>query len=404
MTYDVHAVREQFPTLKEKIHGKSLVYLDSAATALKPMSVINAVTDHYARGTSNVHRGIHFLSDQATAAFESARERVRSFLNAGENEIVFTHGTTESINIVASGLQSRLSSDDEILVTELEHHSNFVPWQMLAQKTGAKLKVATVLEDGSLNLESFRQLLSSKTKIVAVTALSNTVGCYVDIAEIVTLSHKFGAEVLVDAAQAVSNIKIDVKNWDCDYLAFSGHKLFGPTGIGILYGKNKKLNALSPLFGGGGMIQKVSAEDTTYLDAPFRFEAGTPHIAGAIGLRAAIDFVESLSLKAIHDYEADLTGYARERLLSVDGIQILGQEKHHGPILSFNIKNLHPQDVGAILDQEGVAVRTGHHCTQPLLRKLGLTSTVRASLSIYSIQDDVDRLASALAKAIKMLG
>lgn len=401
--YDVQAVREQFPTLNEKIRGKSLVYLDSAATALKPISVIKAVSDHYMRGTSNVHRGIHFLSDQATAAFESARERVRSFLNAGENEIVFTHGTTESINVVAAGLQGRISPDDEILVTELEHHSNFVPWQMLAKKTGAKLKVAAVLEDGSLNFESFKKLLNSKTKIVAVTALSNTVGCYVDIAEITALAHKFGAEVIVDAAQAVSNFKIDVKNWGCDYLAFSGHKLFGPTGIGILYGKNEKLNALSPLFGGGGMIQKVSAEETTYLDAPFRFEAGTPHIAGAIGLHAAIDFLENLNLESVHKYEADLTSYALEKLLSIDGIKMLGQKEHHGPILSFNIKDLHPQDIGSILDQEGVAVRTGHHCTQPLLRRLGLTSTVRASLSIYSVRDDVDRLVSALTKAIKML-
>lgn len=403
MSYNTAAVRKEFPTINQRINGQPLVYLDSAATALKPQSVINTINEHYMHGTSNVHRGIHSLSNKATQEFEEARNKVSKLLNASENEIVYTHGTTESLNIVAQGYRHKIMKGDEIIVTELEHHSNFVPWQMLALETGATLKMAPIDEAGELDLQKFKALLGKNTKLVAITALSNTIGTYLPIKEISKWVHEYGADVVVDAAQAISNMKIDVKNWDCDFLAFSGHKFFGPTGIGILYGKNAKLNELSPTYGGGAMIEKVSFEQTTYLQAPFRFEAGTPHIAGALGLGTAVDFISSLGFSAIHEYEDSLVRYAIDEITRIDGICVLGKQKQRGPILSFVAAGAHAQDIGSILDQEGIAVRTGHHCTQPLLKRLGVTSTVRASFSIYSNQEDVERFAKALKKSIKML-
>ena len=398
-------VREEFPALTQKVHGKKLSYLDSGATTLKPRSVIDRITHFYSYETSNVHRGAHYLGDVATQGFEGARHSVAKFLNASSSdEIIFVRGTTEGVNLVAQTWgHVGLKAGDEILITEMEHHGNIVPWQMLAEQVGAKVVAAGILENGELDLEDFKKKLSSKTKIVAFTASSNVLGTNTDMKLLTRLAHDAGAKVLIDGAQIVSQISVDVQDTDCDFFVFSAHKLFGPFGFGAVFGKKALLEQMPPYQGGGSMIAKVTIEKTTYNDVPFRFEAGTPHVEGAVGLHAAIDFVHRIGFDKIHAYEMDLLKYATEKLLAIPDVKIYGMAANKGPIVSFNIKGAHHSDVGQILDQEGVAVRAGHHCTQPLMARLGVPGTVRASLSVYNNHDDIDALVKAVAKAREML-
>ncbi|KHD88495.1 MAG: cysteine sulfinate desulfinase [Bdellovibrio sp. ArHS] len=399
------AVRNEFPALTQKVHGKSLVYLDSGATTLKPQAVIDRITHFYSFETSNVHRGAHYLGDVATQAFEAARNSVAQFLNARmSEEIVFVRGTTEGVNLVAhSWGMTNLKEGDEILITVMEHHGNIVPWQMVAEKVGAKVLAVDILDNGELNVEDFKKKLSTKTKMVAFTGCSNVLGTNNDMKLLTKLAHEAGAKVLIDGAQVVSQAKVDVQDIDCDFFVFSAHKVFGPFGMGVVYGKKEILDGMSPYQGGGSMIAKVTVEKTTYNDVPFRFEAGTPHIEGAVGLHAAIDFVNRIGLEKIHSYEMDLLAYATEKLLAVPDVKIFGTAANKGPILSFNIKGAHHSDIGQILDQEGVAVRAGHHCTQPLMARLGVPGTVRASFSVYNNHQDIDALVKAVAKAREML-
>ncbi|MEK2689583.1 aminotransferase class V-fold PLP-dependent enzyme [Bdellovibrio sp. GT3] len=398
-------IRNEFPALTQKVHGKKLFYLDSGATTLKPKSVIDRIAHFYLYESSNVHRGAHYLADIATQGFEGARHKIASFLGAGQvEEIVFVRGTTEGVNFVANtwGLNN-LKAGDEILITIMEHHANIVPWQMIAEKVGAKVVAVDILENGDLDVEDFKKKLNSKTKMVAFTASSNVLGTNTDVAGLTKLAHAVGAKVFVDGAQIVSQQKVDVKAWDVDFFVFSAHKLFGPFGFGALYGKMEILETLPPYQGGGSMISKVTIEKTTYNDVPTRFEAGTPHIEGAIGTAAAIEFVEKIGFDKIHAYEMDLLKYATDKLLEVPDLTIYGTSKDKGPLVSFNLKGAHHSDVGQILDQEGVAVRAGHHCTQPLMARLGVPGTVRASFSVYNGREDVDALVKAVVKARELL-
>lgn len=399
------SVRSEFPALTQKVHGKKLAYLDSAATSLKPKSVIDRITHFYSFETSNVHRGAHYLGDVATQAFESARHKVASFLGARQSEeIIFVRGTTEGVNLVASSWgESNLKEGDEILITVMEHHGNIVPWQIIAEKVGAKVIAAGILDNGELDLEDFKKKLSKKTKMVAFTACSNTLGTNTDMTLLTKLAHEVGAKVLIDGAQIVSQSPVDVQKIDCDFLVFSAHKMFGPFGFGVVYGKKEILDSMPPYQGGGSMISKVTIEKTTFNDVPFRFEAGTPHVEGAVGLHAAIDFIEKIGLDKIHSYEMELLKEATSKLLEIPDLKIFGTAANKGPILSFNLKGAHHSDVGQILDQEGVAVRAGHHCTQPLMARLGVPGTVRASLSVYNNHEDIDALVKAVVKAREML-
>lgn len=400
------SVRQEFPALTQKVHGKSLVYLDSGATTLKPQSVIDRITHFYSYETSNVHRGAHHLGDVATQGFEGARQKVSEFLGARQSEeIIFVRGTTEGINLVANswGL-SNIKAGDEILITVMEHHANIVPWQMVAEKVGAKVVAAEILDNGELDLEDFKKKLSSKTKMVAFTACSNVLGTNNNMVLLTRWAHEVGAKVLIDGAQIVSQAKVDVQAIDCDFFVFSAHKLFGPFGFGVVYGKKQILDQMPPYQGGGSMIAKVTIEKSTYNDVPFRFEAGTPHIEGAVGLHAAIDFLEKIGFEKIHTYEMELLKEATEKLqAAIPDVKIFGTAANKGPLLSFNLKGAHHSDVGQILDQEGVAVRAGHHCTQPLMARLGVPGTVRASFSVYNSHEDIDALIKAVAKAREML-
>lgn len=399
------AVRNEFPALTQKVHGKNLAYLDSGATTLKPQTVIDRITKFYSFETSNVHRGAHYLGDVATQAFEAARQKVQSFLNAKQvEEIVFVRGTTEGVNLVAHswGLLN-VKAGDEILITEMEHHGNIVPWQILAEKVGAKVLAAGVLDNGELDLADFKKKLSAKTKMVAFTGCSNVLGTNTDMRLLTNLAHEVGAKVLIDGAQVVSQKRVDVQDLDCDFFVFSAHKVFGPFGFGVVYGKREILEQMSPYQGGGSMIAKVTIEKTTFNDVPFRFEAGTPHVEGAVGLHAALDFVERIGFEKIHAYEMELLQEATEKLSAIPDVVIVGTAADKGPILSFNIKGVHHSDVGQILDQEGVAVRAGHHCTQPLMARFGVPGTVRASFSVYNNHDDINALVKAVAKAREML-
>lgn len=398
-------IRNQFPALGQKVHGKRLAYLDSAATTLKPQAVIDRITQFYSFETSNVHRGAHYLGDVATQAFESARQRVAQFLGASSaEEIVFVRGTTEGVNLVAhSWGQTHLKAGDEILITEMEHHGNIVPWQMLAERVGAKVLAARILDNGELDVEDFKAKLSSKTKMVAFTACSNVLGTNTDMKKLTALAHDVGAKVLIDGAQIVSQVKVNMQDIGCDFFVFSAHKLFGPFGQGVVFGRKEILETMSPYQGGGSMIAKVTLEKTTYNDVPFRFEAGTPHVEGAVGLHAAIDFVENIGFEKIHNYEMELLKTATAKLLAIPDVKIFGTAANKGPIISFNLKGAHHSDVGQILDQEGVAVRAGHHCTQPLMARFGIPGTVRASLSVYNNHEDIDALVKAVAKAREML-
>ncbi len=399
-------VRGDFPALEQKFLDKKLVYLDSAATTLKPRQVVERISHFYLYESANVHRGAYGLSDQATQNFEKARNRVSQFLGAkSSDEIVFTKGTTESINLVAqSYLLPLLKKDDVILITEMEHHANIVPWQMVAEKVGARVEAVRILENGDLDYADLeRRLLNGNVKMVAVTACSNVLGTIVDTKRVCEAAHRAGAKFLVDAAQIVAQSPVNVQDIDCDFLAFSAHKIFGPFGFGVLYGKKEILEKMPPYQGGGSMISEVTLQKTTYNDVPFRFEAGTPHIEGAIGLHAALDYVEAIGFDAIHSWEFEMLKHATERLREIPGVRILGEAPQKGALLSFNLQGAHHSDVGQILNQTGVAVRAGHHCTQPLMSRLMTTGSVRASFSIYNNLHDVEMLFQGVLKAREFL-
>ena len=397
---DVEKIRRDFPVLDEKIRDKKLAYFDNGATTQKPLTVIYAVQRFYTTENANIHRGVHFLSQQATFAYERARGRIGQFLNARDNsEIVFVRGTTEAINLVTHSYgRPNVGEGDEIIISHIEHHSNIVPWQMLCEEKGAKLKVVPINEAGEFLFDEYEKLLSERTKIVAVTHASNALGTILPIKEITAQAHKHGAVTVVDGAQGVPHLPVDMQDLDCDFYAFSGHKLFGPTGVGVLYGKKQLLEAMPPWEGGGSMIQRVSFEGTTYADPPTRFEAGTPNIAGGIGLEAAIDYVNSVGREAIAAYETELHDYAVDALGEVTGLRLIGTAREKVAVLSFVLGDIHPHDVGTILDAEGVAVRAGHHCAQPTMQFYQVPATVRASLAFYNTRREIDTLVKALHK------
>jgi cysteine desulfurase/selenocysteine lyase len=401
----LNKVRADFPLLTKKVRGKNLVYLDSAATSLKPWPVIERLSQFYTYETANVHRGAHYLADQATRAFEEARESVRSFINAeSAAEVIFTKGTTEGLNLLAQtwGLQN-LKPGDEVLLTQMEHHANIVPWQLIQERTGLQIKVVGLTPQGELDLEDLEKKLTSKTKLLSITACSNTLGTMNPVQELTAKAHAVGATVVLDVAQWVCNWPIDVKKWDCDFIVFSGHKLFGPYGVGVLFGKTDLLKTLPPYQGGGSMISEVSFEKTTYQDMPFRLEAGTPNISGVIALKPAIDYIQALDWTALHNHEQQLLQTATTLLKEIPGLKIHGEAAVKAPIVSFNIAGLHHSDIGQILDQENIAVRTGHHCNQPLMKWLGVTGTVRASFSVFNNENDVKLLVAGVRKAKEML-
>ncbi len=396
--------RKDFPILDQQVNGAPLVYLDNAATSQKPRVVIDALSDYYHNYNANVHRAVHALSDQATFAFEQARDRVREFVHAtSRNEIIFTRGTTESINLVANCYTGLLQPDDEILISHMEHHSNIVPWQMLAARTKAVLKACDVNSQGDIDLESFANLLSDKTRIVAISHVSNALGTVNPLQQVIEQAHDAGAVVLVDGAQAVPHFDVDVAALDCDFYAFSGHKMYGPTGIGVLYGKEKLLEMLPPWQGGGEMIETVSIDNSTYNTLPYKFEAGTPNIAGAIGLGAAIDYLSGLPRNEIEAMEDDLLRLTVSQLKQIDGVRLIGDPAKRISVVSFLVDGSHPHDVGTLLDQQGIAVRTGHHCAMPLMAQLGIPGTVRASFSLYNSTEDVDRLIAGVRKAVSFI-
>ena len=395
---DAHQVRQDFPTLHQRVNGHPLVYLDNAATTQKPTPVIDAISGYLEWDNSNVHRGVHTLSARATTQFDASRRTVQRFLNApSANEIVFTRGTTEAINLVAqSFLRPRLAPGDEILVTTMEHHSNIVPWQLLGEHTGAVLKVAPIDDAGQVIVEEYERLLGPRTRLVALAHASNALGTVNPIELMIALAHVKGIPVLIDGAQAVAHLPVDVQALGCDFYAFSGHKLYGPTGIGALYGRAELLEGMPPYQGGGDMIVSVSFEETTFAPPPNRFEAGTPNISGAIGLGAAIDYFEDLGRERAWQHERELLAYATDALSSIDGVQIVGTAAHKIGVLSFLVNGVHPHDIGTILDGSGVAIRAGHHCAQPVMQRYGIAATARASLGVYNTHDDIDRLVAAV--------
>jgi cysteine desulfurase/selenocysteine lyase len=401
---DIDKIRADFPILKQKIHGKPLVYFDNGATSQKPQVVIDALHRYYAAENSNIHRGVHFLSEQATAAYEAARQKIKTFVNApSEQEIIFVRGTTEAINLVAQSYgRTFLKAGDEIIVSAMEHHSNIVPWQILCEQIGARLRVIPINHDGELVLDEYCRLLNEKTKLVSVTHVSNALGTIVPIKELVRLAHERQVPVLVDGAQAVPHLKVDVQELGCDFYAFSGHKLFGPTGVGILYGRSELLEAMPPYQGGGDMISLVTFEKTHYNVLPYKFEAGTPHIAGGIGLGAAVDYLEGLDWKQVAAHEHRLLNYATAALSEIDGLRIIGTAKAKVGVVSFVFDHVHAHDVGTILDQEGVAVRAGHHCAMPVMQRFGVPATTRASFALYNTQQEIDILVRGIQRALKV--
>ena len=401
---DINKIRAQFPILNLKVNGKELVYFDNGATTQKPQAVIDAEANYYANENANVHRGVHFLSGLATDKFEETRNTIQSFISAKHNhEIIFTKGTTDSINLVANGFRTLLNKGDEIIISEMEHHSNIVPWQMCCEQSGATLKVIPLLNNGGLDMNEFENLLSENTKLVAVTHISNALGTINDIETIIAKSHSFGAKVMIDGAQAASHITLDMQKLDADFYCFSAHKMFGPTGVGVLYGKEDSLNALPPYQGGGEMIKEVSFKKTTYACLPHKFEAGTPNIAGVIAFKAAIDFITNLGVETIARYEDELLQYATTEILKIEGVKIYGTAKNKSGIISFNIDGLHPYDIGMIVDKMGVAIRTGHHCTQPIMQKFNIPGTARISIAVYNTKAEVDVCINAIKKAKQML-
>lgn len=404
MSFDVEKLRAEFPILQQQVHGKPLVYLDNAATTQKPQAVIDAVSQYYQHTNSNVHRGAHALADQATAEFEGARASLARFINAEREEIIWTRGTTESLNIVATCYgRSQLQAGDEVLISSLEHHANIVPWQQACLATGAVLKVIPLLEDGSLDLAAYHNLLNSKTKIVAITHVSNSLGTVNPIADIIAAAKQIGAVTVIDGAQAIAHLPVDVKALDCDFYAFSGHKMYAPTGIGVLYGKKQLLNAMPPWQTGGEMIETVSFESSTWNRLPYKFEAGTPNIAAAIGFGAAVDWLTQQDQQALLAHEHSLLNYANSKAADFSGLRLIGCAADKLAVFSFLLDGTHPNDVGTLLDQQGIAVRTGHHCTMPLMQSLGIPGTVRASFAPYNTLQEVDAFFAGLEKVVSFL-
>jgi cysteine desulfurase/selenocysteine lyase len=404
--YEVQRVRQDFPILQQRINGRPLVYLDNAATSQKPRAVLESLQAYYTECNSNVHRGLHQLSERATEAYEQARAKAQRFLNASDSrEIIFVRGTTEAINLVAHSYgRENLKPGDEVLISAMEHHSNIVPWQMVCQQTGAVLRVCPMNDRGELLLDEYRKLLSSRTRIVAFTHVSNALGTINPVKQMVKMAHEAGAVALIDGAQAAPHLTIDVRDLECDFYAMSGHKMYGPTGIGVLYGTRGLLDAMPPYQGGGEMIKSVTFEKTIYNDLPHKFEAGTPHIAGAIGLGAAIDYLNILGLDRIAAHEHELLAYGTRALASVPGIRFIGAAAHKAAVLSFTLEGVHPHDIGTILDHEGIAIRSGHHCAQPVMDRFGLPATARASLGLYNTKEEIDALVAALGRVNEVFG
>lgn len=404
MGLDITKIREQFPVLHQEVNGKPLIYFDNAATTQKPTSVLEALSKYYGTDNSNIHRGAHTLADRATRYFEETRETVKEFINARESaEVIFTKGTTEGINLVASSFGRKfISEGDEVIISTLEHHSNIVPWQMLCEEKGALLKVIPISDAGEIDVEAFENLLSSKTKIVSIVHASNALGTINPVKKIIEAAHAVGAKVLLDGAQSSSHLEIDVQELDCDFFVFSAHKLYGPTGLGVLYGKRDVLESMPPYQGGGEMIKEVTFEKTTYNDIPFKFEAGTPNIADVIAFKPALDFITTIGKKKIKHHEDLLLQYAVDQLSQIKGFIPVGTAKDKVSVLSFNINQMHPYDVGVMLDANGIAVRTGHHCTQPLMKRLGIEGTVRASFSVYNSEAEIDILAEGISRIARI--
>ncbi|MCY0998268.1 cysteine desulfurase [Myxococcus sp. MISCRS1] len=405
-TFDVQQVRADFPLLRQEVRGRPLVYLDSAATAQKPQAVIDAIVRFYQHDNANVHRGVHILSERATEAYEGARETVRGFLNARDaREIIFVRGTTEAINLVAQTYgRKHIGAGDEVLITQMEHHANIVPWRMLCEQTGATLKVIPVDDRGELVLDAVDALLTEKTRILAVTHVSNALGTVNPVKELTRRAHAKGIPVLVDGAQSVTHFPVDVQDLGCDFYAFSGHKTFGPTGIGVLYGRLERLEPMPPYQGGGDMILSVTMEKVTYNRVPHRFEAGTPNLEGAVGLAAAIRYLQGVGLSAIAEHDREMMAYATAALESVPGLRLIGTAREKAGVLSFTLEDIHPHDVGTILDREGICIRTGHHCAQPVMQHFKLPATARASLALYNTREDVDALVRGLHKVREVFG
>ena len=404
--FDVEKARGDFPILREKVHGKLLVYLDNAATSQKPQLVIETLQKYYSLENANIHRGIHFLSERATQAYEDARAKVRRFLNAAESrEIIFVRGTTEAVNLVAQSYGRKfIGEEEEIILSAMEHHSNIVPWQILCEQVGARLRIIPMNDDGELLIDEYERLLSDRTKLVAVTHLSNALGTINPVKQIIQIAHRRGVPVLVDGAQAAPHLEVDVRDLDCDFYAFSGHKLYGPTGVGVLYGRASLLDAMPPYQGGGDMIRSVTFEKTLYNVLPYKFEAGTPNIAGGIGLGAAIDYLSQVGLDRVAAYERELLDYATDAVSTITGVQIIGTAKEKAGVLSFVLDGVHAHDIGTILDQEGIAIRTGHHCAMPVMQRFGVSATARASLAFYNTREEVDALVGAIHNVKRVFG
>jgi cysteine desulfurase/selenocysteine lyase len=402
--YDIQKIRQDFPILSREVYGKPLIYLDNAATTQKPLSVLDAMRDEYLNVNANVHRGVHYLSQQATDLHEAAREKVRQFINARKTEeIVFTRGTTEAINLVASSFcESQMQAGDEVLVTEMEHHSNIVSWQLQAQKRGIVVRHLPITDDGRLDLSSLTSHLTSRTKLVSVAYVSNVLGTVNPVEEIIKIAHEHGIPVLVDGAQSAPHFKVDVQTMDCDFFAFSGHKMYGPTGIGVLYGKEEWLEKLPPYQGGGEMIDKVTWEKTTFERLPFKFEAGTPDYVATHGLAKAIEYIDAIGFEAIQQHEQELTCYCMEQLQTIDGMKIYGPAEGRDAVVSFNVGDIHHLDMGTLLDRLGIAVRTGHHCAQPLMDRLCISGTVRASFALYNTKEEIDALVAGIRRVSQM--
>lgn len=402
--FSVREIRQDFPALRQQVYGKNLIYFDNGATSQKPQMVLDAINLYYSKNNANIHRGVHFMSQQATSEYEASRQYIQRYINAASSqEIIFTKGTTDGINLVASSFGSLLSAGDEIIISAMEHHSNIVPWQMLCERKQLQLKIIPVNSRGELKLDAFAELLSSKTKLVAVTHISNTLGTVNPLREIIDLAHNVGAKVLVDGAQSIQHTKIDVQDLDCDFFVFSGHKVFGPTGIGVLYGKEQLLEEMPPYQGGGDMIARVTFEKTTYNELPFKFEAGTPHIAGAICLGTALQYLNQFPIEEVERYERDLADYAQDLLSTFEGLRVIGTAKNKTSVVSFHVDGIHPFDIGTLLDKQGIAVRTGHHCTQPLMDIFGIPGTVRASFAFYNTREEIDTFIAAVEKSTTML-
>ncbi|WP_448139114.1 SufS family cysteine desulfurase [Sphingobacterium siyangense] len=403
--FNIDKIRADFPILKREVNGKPLVYLDNGATTQKPSSVINSIVHYYTDMNSNVHRGVHYLSQISTDAFEVTRKKVQAFINAAEDkEIIITKGTTDGINLIATCYgRAFIHEGDEIIISAMEHHSNIVPWQMLCDEKGCKIRVIPMNDKGELDMDAYSNLFNEKTKLVAVTYVSNSLGTINPVSEMISIAHRLGAVVLVDAAQAVQHIQIDVQKLDVDFLVFSGHKMYGPTGVGVLYGKEDLLNAMPPYQGGGDMIKEVTFEKTTYNELPFKFEAGTPNIEAGICLNEAIDYINSIGLENIEAYEHDLLQYATEKLAEIPGMRFIGTAEKKCSVISFVIDGTHPYDVGVILDKLGIAVRTGHHCAQPVMDRFGIPGTIRASLAVYNTKEEIDLLVAGIQRAVNML-